>query len=168
MKIVIVVLLSTVSIFAQDANQSLYSKGLRACLEKEVQQYSKFSERDLRNVIVLKNYQLTDKLPPQLGEIKIQYLDNSELAQKFKSRKKNEKKMRDEIPIIEMYPLYDEGNKLYFAYNNYWFGSSEKGGFFTRKRTIYSHSLEGGRHAEIGFDPATGAFKIERVKLWGI
>ncbi len=167
MKLVFVLLFS-VAIFAQDAKESLYSRGLRACVEKEIQEYSKFSDRDLRNVIVLKNSQLTDKLPPQLGEIKIQYLDNSELAQIFKLRPKNEKKLRDAIPVIEIYPLFDEGDKLFFAYANFWFRYAEKGGWFSRKRIIYGLSLEGGCRAEIRFDPAEKRFQIEQVKLWGI
>ena len=112
-------------------------------MEKEVKEYSKFSNRDLRKVTVLKNSQLTDKLPSQFGEIKIQYLDNSELVQKFKLNHRDINKTRD---------------KSY----------SEKGGILTRKKLMHNWALEGGGHAEIGFDSNDGKFVIKKVELWGI
>ncbi len=45
---------------------------------------------------------------------------------------------------------------------------SEKGGFFTRRKLMFTRSLEGGCHAEIEFDPFQDKFVIKEVKLWGI
>ena len=168
MKKAALILLFSLSICAQEATENLYSRSLKACLEKEIQTYSKFSNRDLRNVIVRQDNNLTKDLPTQFGEIKVEYLDDSGLVQRYKMRAKNNEKTRGEIPVIEIYPIYDKGSKLRFAYSNFWFSYAEKGGFFSRKNTIYKFGLEGGCQAEIGFDPAQQKFVIEKVELWGI
>ena len=153
---------------AQISADTLYAKGLRACLEKEVASYSKFSSRDLRNVIVVKDDKLTEGLPFQLGEIKVQYLSGDQLALAYKNRSTEKKNERREIPIIELIPIHDNEGKLYFAYKNYWFSYSEKGGFFTQKKRVFGFALEGGCHAEIGFDEVEKRFVIGKVELWGI
>ncbi len=160
------ILIFSVSIFAQKSADTLYAKALRACLDKEFESYAKFSNRNLRNVIVAYEFDLTHELPTQPGETKVQYLDNNELAEKYKALPKAERERG--IPFIKIFPLYDKEDKLVFAYNNYWFTYSEKGGFFSRKKFTYGRGLEGGCHAYIGFDPAQKRFIIERVELWGI
>ncbi len=147
-------------------NKTLYSRGLQACLEKEKADYAKFSARDLSKVNVEYDFDLTRELPSELGEIKLQYLNSFELAAKYKALPKAERERG--IPFIKIFPLSDKENKLMFNYNNYWFTYSEKGGFFTRKKFMFTRSLEGGCHAEIEFDPLQQKFVIKEAKLWGI
>lgn len=159
-------LLFTTSLSAQEKSDSLYARGLQACLEKEVASYSGFSGMDFRNVIVLKNLHITRDLPTQLGEVAVRYLSNYELAEEFKKLSKTQRERG--IRFQEIFPLSDRDDKLRFAYNTYWFTYSEKGGFLSRKRINVGHALEGGCHAEIGIDPDSKRFVIENVTLWGI
>lgn len=152
--------------FSLENKKSLYAKGLQACAEKEVVQYSKFSNRDLRNVSVSYNFDITSELPKQLGEITIQYLSDYELAEKYKALSKSERERG--IPYIKIFPLYDKNDRLFFSYNNYWFTYSEKGAFFSRKKFMYFHELEGGCHAEIVYDSVQQKFVIKSIELWGI
>lgn len=152
---------------AQDTKDNLYSRGLKACLEKELVSYKDFSSQDLRNVIVVKDDKVTYDLPSQFGEIKVEYLTLYELAQRYQLRKPD-KSSRSEIPVIEISAIFDEGENLVFAYRNSWFSYQRKGGFLQKKREIYGFALEGGCRAKIGFDRATKRYSIQSTELWGI
>jgi len=165
-KKLILILLFSFSVFPQKGQETLYSKGLQACLDKEFASYAKFSERNLRNVFAEYDFYLTRELPTQLGETKVQYLSDSELIEKYKLLSKAERERG--VPFIKIFPLSDKEDKLIFAYNNYWFTYSEKGGFFSQKQFIHQRALEGGCNAYIGFDPAQKRFVIEKVELWGV
>jgi len=165
-KTLICILVLSISVFSQENKESLYAQGLQACAEKEVAQYKKFSNRDLRNVIVSYNFDITSKLPKQLGEITVEYSRDYELAEKYKALPKPERERG--IPYIKIFPLYDKNDKLFFAYNKYWFTYSEKGGFFSQKKFLYNHGLEGGCHAEIVYDSGQQKFVIKNVELWGV
>lgn len=162
----LILLYLSISVFPQANQPSLCARGLQSCAEKEVAQYSRFSERDLRNVIVEYDLDITRDLPTRLGEVKIQYLNNDELAQKYNSLTASERERG--IPIIKIFPLIDKQDKLRFVYNNYWFKYLEKGGFFSQKKIYFSRSLEGGCIVTIGFDPERRTFAIEKVELWGV
>ena len=162
----IIIFLFAISVFPQESDGSLYARGLKACLEKEVAAYSKLTDRDLRNVIVAYDFYLTRNLPQKLDKISIRYLTDSELILEFKELP--EDKRERGIPYIKIFPISDKADRLYFAYNNYWFTYSEKGGFFSERKLISNHGLEGGCHAEIGFDAEENKFIIKRVELWGV
>ena len=136
------VFIFSISTLAQVSADTLYAKGLKACLEKEVESYSKFSSRDLRNVTVVREDKLTRDLPSQFGEIRVEYLSVDELALKFKSRL-IEKDERKELPVIEVFPIYDKGGKLFFAYSNYWFSYSEKRQPFYAKKANFWFCFRG-------------------------
>ncbi len=112
------------------------------------------------------NFDLTRALPTRIGEMKIQYLNDLELVEKYKALPKAEREQG--LQVIKLFPLYDKDDKLVFAYNNYLFKYSEKGGLFSRKKLIFGWSLEGGCHAYIGFDPGQKKFTIEKVEFWGV
>ncbi len=156
--LILIVLLAAIAI-PQNVEDSLYARGLQACLEKELTSYARFSDRDLQNVIVAKDLYLTTKLPQKMGEFSIRYLNDSELAQEFKKLPKDKRRLG--VPFIKIFPISDKNNKLYFAYNSYWFTYSEKGGVFSEKKMIFGHALEGGCHAEVGFDPIESKFVIK-------
>lgn len=163
-----VTLILSFSGLSQNSENTIYARGLRSCLEKEVGDYVKIANRDLLNVVVLRNDELTRSLPSQLGEININYLSMDDLALRYKTHRPRGNNERSELPVIKIFPLYDENGKLYFAYNNYWFSYSESGGFFTTKKRVFTLALEGGCHAQIGVDDALGKFTIKNVELWGI
>ncbi|MGQ0542389.1 MAG: hypothetical protein ACT4O9_11155 [Blastocatellia bacterium] len=135
-------------------------------MDKEFESYAKFSERDLRNVVVAYDLHITRDMPTQLGETSVQYLGDFELVEKYKVLSKAKRERG--IPYIKVFPLSDKKDKLIFAYNNYWFTYSEKGGFFSQKKFFYRHALEGGCRAHIAFDPDLKRFVIEKVELWGV
>ena len=161
-----VLLVIATAVSAQQKSDSLYARGLQACLEKEVASFSSFLKEDLRDVVVLSDIYLTRNLPDQLGEVRVTYLDDYKLADKFKTLSKADREKG--IRFQKIFPLSDKDDKLRIAYNTYWFTYSKKGGFFTRKKIMFGHALEGGCHAEIGFDPVQKKFVIEKVTLWGI
>jgi hypothetical protein len=134
-------------------------------LEKE-SKFLKVSTDGQSNVVVSYDDNLTRELPTQFGETKIEYLNDHELAEKYVSTLKNQR--GEGIPVIKIFPLYDKDEKLFFAYNNYSFSYSEKGGFFSKKKFIYRWALGGGCHAEIGLDASSQKFVIKKVELWGI
>ena len=166
MKTLVLILLLSISVFTQESKETLYSRGMRACLDKEFESYAKFSERDLRNVFVAYDLFITREMPIQFGETRVQYLGDYEMAEKYKALPKAKRERG--IPYIKIFPLSDKEDKLLFAYNNYWFTYSEKVGFFSQKKFMYGHALEGGCHAYFGFDPEYKRFIIEKVKLWGV
>ncbi|MEO8650271.1 MAG: hypothetical protein ABI539_13985 [Acidobacteriota bacterium] len=92
------VMTPTAIVLAQKTKDNLYSRGLKACLEKELVSYKDFSSRDLRNVFVLKDDKVTYGLPTQFGEIKVEYLTLDDLAQRYRERRaKTTKQERTEI-----------------------------------------------------------------------
>lgn len=166
MKAVVLIVFLAMAVFAQGNEDSLYARGLQACLEKQLASYASFSDRDLRNVIVAYDFYITRNLPKKMGEISVRYLDDSELIQEFRKLSKEERKRG--VPYIKIFPISDREEKLYFAYNTRWFKYSEKGGFFSERRLIHSHGLEGGCNAEIAFDSSEKKFYISEASLWGI
>jgi hypothetical protein len=162
---ILLILFFATSVFPQNNDGSLYKRGLQACLEKEAAAYSRFSDRDLRNVNVLYDFALTRDLPTKLGDISIRFLTNSELVQEFKKLPKDKRERG--IPYMKIFPIRDKDDRLFFAYNNYWFTYSEKGGFFSERKLISSHGLEGGCRAEIGIDAIETKFIIKGVELSG-
>ncbi len=148
------------------SHETLYSKGLKACLQKEIEEFPAFYETDLTKVVVLYDLDLKRQLPNRTGEIELEYFDELGLAQKFKALPKEKRKRG--IRVQRIFPLSDKGNKLIFAYNTYWFTYSEKGGIFTGRNLEFNFGLEGGCHAEIAFDPTQDKFVIKEVKLWGV
>lgn len=151
----------------QGVKDNLYSRGLKACLEKELESYKDFSSRDLRNVIVVQDDKVTYGLPSQFGEIKVEYLNLYELAQRYMSRK-SDKDSRKDIPVIEISAIFDEGEDMFFAYRNSGFSYKRKGGFLQKKQDTFGFALEGGCRAKIRFDQVTRRYSIENTELWGV
>jgi hypothetical protein len=161
----VIILLLAGSLLCQNQSVSLYARGVQACLEKE-SEFLKTPPHGESEVIISYDEDLTRELPTQLGPTKIKYLNNRELAEKYVRTQKNQR--QDGIAVIKIFPLYDKDGKLFFAFNNYSFSYSEKGGFFSKKKLFYRWALGGGCHAEIGFDASSQKFIIEKVELWGV
>lgn len=132
---------------------NLYLKALSACVEKQAQEYRKFSvARDYQNRVVERNIFLTDTLPTRIGEYRIEYLDASELAARYKSSRKR-------LPIISVRPMVNEEGMLRISLADYWFSYE--------KRSL-TYSLEGGCNVFFRYDCERKAHVLDRVDLWGV
>lgn len=168
LKKLVLILFAAQCVFAQAKEENLYSRAFRACLEKEISSFAKFSSRDFARIFVLEDTDLTRDMATEIGRTKIEYLNEPTLVRIYKTLVKDRYKERGAVPVIKIFPLADKAGKLQFAYNNYWLEYHEKGGFLSAKKRYFSYALEGGCHADIGFDPAAQKFVIKKVKLWGV
>ena len=132
---------------------NLYLSALSACVEKQAQAYGKLgSERDYLNRIVEYNLFLTEKLPTQIGEYRIEYLNGDELVARYK-------RLRKAFPILSMRPMVSEDGMLKIGLADYWFSSE--------KRSL-TYSLEGGCNVFFRYDCEKKMFVLDKVDLWGV
>jgi len=136
------------------ANESnLYARTLSACLAKELEDYGELGTRvDYENRVVERNIHLTDKLPTQYGKIKVQYLDSEMLRERYQ-------KTRQEIQVLSLRPMKNDGTTLIISVGNYWFGY---------KKNSYNYGLEGGCTVNFNFDSSQNDFALTKIYLWGI
>ena len=134
-------------------DNNLYLRALSACVEKQAEAYKNLDkERDYLNRIVEYNLFLTQKLPTQIGEYRIEYLNGDELVARYK-------KLRKPFPILSMRPMVNEEGVLRISLLDYWFSYE--------KRSL-RFSLEGGCNAFFRYDCEQKAFVLDKVDLWGI
>lgn len=150
------VLLLAASAFSRTADApegNLYLKALSACVEKQSQEYKRLNlGRDYLNRIVEKNIFLTEKLPTQIGEYRIAYLDGNELVATYKRNRKP-------IPLLSMRPMVNEEGVLRIGLVDYWFS-------FEKRAATYS--VEGGCNVFFRYDCEQKVHVIEKVELWGV
>jgi hypothetical protein len=145
-------------VFSQTKNtlsnsSNLYERTLSACLAKELEDYGKLGTRvDYENRVVERNIHLTDNLPTQFGKIKVEYLDSETLRERYQ-------KTRQEIQILFMRPMKNEGATLIISIGNYW---------FSYKKKSYNYGLEGGCTVKFNFDSSQNEFALTKIDLWGI
>ena len=109
------VLLLTDYAFPQTAAclKAIYLRALSACVEKQAQEYKNLGGgRDYLNRIVEHNIFLTQKLPTQIGEYRIEYLNGDELVAKYK-------RLRKPFPILSMRPIVNEEGMLRIGLGDY-------------------------------------------------
>lgn len=166
LKVTVLLLIFAATAFSQEPAKSLYARGLEGCLTKALAGRGAGSEKRPDSVVVSYNLDLINELSAQLNDLKVEFLSDEDLAERFKRLPKSEQKRG--IQVIKIFPIKDKGNKLFFALNNYWFSYDEKGGVISQKQLIYNWALEGGCRAEIGFDARERKFIIQNVELWGV
>jgi hypothetical protein len=100
---------------------NLYERTLSACLAKELEDYGKLRTLrvDYENRVVERNIHLTAKLPTQFGKIKVEYLDSETLRERYQ-------KTRQEIQVLSIRPMKNEGSTLIISIGNYWFSYKKK------------------------------------------
>jgi hypothetical protein len=144
-------------------NFNLYERAVSACVAKKLKDYGtqgeetrlRFSER-----IFLYDDILTVKLPSQFGEVKVSYLTSDQLNVLFQSRSKQKPKTeRTEIPFTTIQPMRNEGTTLIISLSDYWFSS---------KKHMSFHALEGGCVVSFNFDDGVDNFVVSKTELWGI
>ena len=144
---------------------NLYERALSACVTEQLKQYgNQSSEMRLRliNRIIERDDFLTDKLPTQVGEIKIEYLDRQAIVERYKKRrddKTRDKESRAEIPVTVISPIWNEGNILKISFRDWWISYNKR---------VYNQALEGGCIVDFKFDGPLDDFVITKTDLWGI
>jgi len=152
--------LSALNAFSQaqvkpTAGTNLYERALSACVIEQLKQYGgQSSETRLRliNRIIERDDILTDKLPTQFGEIKVEYLDRQSIVERYK-------KNRAEIPVTVMTPMKNEGKTLKISFRDY---------YVSYKKRVFSYALEGGCIVDFNFDSQLDDFAITKTDLWGV
>jgi len=135
------------------AEGNLYLRALSACVEKQAHEYKNLGGgRDYQNRTVEKDTFLTAKLPAQIGEYRIEYLDRNELTARYR-------KTRKPIPVLSVRPLVNEGGMLKIGIVDYWFSYAKRSTYF---------SLEGGCNVFFRYDCDQKVHVIEKVDLWGV
>jgi len=144
---------------------NLYERALSACVTEQLKQYGNQSSETrlhLMNRIIERDDFLTDKLPTQVGEIKIEYLDRQAIVDRYKKKrddKKRDEESRVEIPVSVISPIWNEGNILKISLRDWW---------ISYKKRVYNQGLEGGCIVDFKFDSQLDDFVITKTDLWGI
>jgi hypothetical protein len=138
------VILLTGFTFAQTAKQpiekNLYVRALTEILPK------------LDNVIIENNLFLNSGFPKQINSSPIDYLDNLELIKRYKEKKQD-------LRVIRMFPMSNEGNLLEISFNYYW---------VNYKRKSLNFSLEGGIKVIFRYDCDRGEYVVDKTVPWAV
>lgn len=142
------------NIAASQDEDNLYAVALSACVKKEFEEYGNIasSGRTFFNRIVEYDLHLTEKLPTQFGDFKIEYLTGGELLERYK-------KTRQKLSVFKMFPMRNEGAILKINLSHYYASVS-------KKRFLYE--LEGGCQTEFKYDSPKEKFVLSKVELWGV
>jgi len=134
---------------------NLYERALSACVAEQLKRFGgQSSETRLRliNRIIEEDDILTDKLPTQFGEIKVEYLDRQAI---FERSKKN----RAELFVTVMLPMKNDGKTLKISFRDH---------YVSYKKRVFSYALEGGCIVDFNFDSLLDDFAITKTDLWGV
>ncbi|MCA1630417.1 MAG: hypothetical protein LC785_11735 [Acidobacteria bacterium] len=158
-------LLLTTSAFSQErkipvVEHNLYDRALFASLGKMDKEWSHIDDAamgnririDYHNMIVEKNRNITEGLPSQLGEYRVEYLDAQELIDRYK-------RLRKEFAILVAYPMVNEGERLEITFNVYWIG-------YIKGRLFYA--LSDWSKVYFRYDCEKREYVVEQVKLGGV
>jgi hypothetical protein len=118
-------------------------------MEKE---WGSQAHTDYHNMIVEKNRNITEGLPSQRGEYRVEYLDSQELVDRYK-------KLRKEFPILVAYPMANEGERLKITFNVYW---------ISYKKGRLNYGLSDWSKVYIRYDCEKREYVVDEVKLGGI
>lgn len=143
------------SCFAQKAERNLYAEALSACVNEEAVDYGK-SGRDYKHHLVLKHDGVTNDLPVQFGEIRVEYLTEDELAKRYK-------KNHQELQILTMNSMESDGTKITINTASRFFSTK-----ISSKQRKYFYALEGGCSTEFSYDPEQKQFILTKTELWGV
>jgi hypothetical protein len=93
--------------------ENLYSKALFASITEMEKSWGRIDDSngrggirtDYRHMLVERDPEITDHLPSQLGDYRVEYLDSQAQIDRFK-------KLRKEFSILRIHPLQSEGSRL--------------------------------------------------------
>ena len=158
------------SAFAQgnkpgDENR-LYSKALFASLMKFAELDETLKSRgafigndcgdrlcaDYRNMTVERYREITDGLPSQLGDYRVEYLDAQGLIDRYR-------KLRKELPILIAHPMENERERLTISFTFHWFS-------YKKRSLIYA--ISEWSNVYFRYDCEKREYVIDEVKLGGV
>jgi hypothetical protein len=162
--ILLVVALLSCSAIAQTPKQpveaNLYSRALFASLGEMDKSWGNVDNSvrgsrvrtDYHDMIVEKNRDITEGLPSQLGEYRVEYLDVQGLIGRYK-------KLRKPFAILVVRPMENEGERLKISFTVYWI-SHEKGSL--------NYGLSDWSNVYFRYNCEKREYAIDEVKLGGI
>jgi hypothetical protein len=161
----VLLLLLTSSALSQQRNKpavenNLYYRALFASLEKMDREWGKINDAAMRkrartdyhNMIMQWSPWITDELPSQLGEYRIEYLNSRELVARYI-------KLRKEFPTLKVYPMVNEGERLCIHFNVYWVSYNKRG---------LNYALSDWSKVYFRYDCERREYVIDEVKLRGV
>lgn len=160
---VVVVFLSAHAAFPQKSTappkeDSLYFKALSASIIEMEKSYGHQDNSDLgvrtdyHHMLVERDLTITEDLPEQFGDYRVDYLEVQDVVAKCKL-------LRKPFAILKIFPIKNEGPRLKITINVYW-ASYKKG----RLELALSDWSE----VELRYEHETESFAISKVKLGGI
>ena len=162
---VALLLLLPPSVFAQGGakpavENNLYYRALFASLDKMAKSWGKGDESergsrirtDYRNMIVETNREITEGLPSQLGEYRVEYLDSQGLIDRYR-------KLRKPFAILVSHPMKNDESRLEISFTLHWFS-------FGKGQSLYA--LSDWSAVYFRFDCEKREYVVDEVKLGGI
>ena len=107
---------------------------------------------DYHNMIVERNLHITEGLPSQLGEYRVEYLDPGDLIERYK-------KLRKDFAILVVYPMVNDKERLRITFNVYW---------ITYEKRSLSYALSDWSNVYFRYDCENKKYVVDEVKLGGI
>jgi hypothetical protein len=140
--------------------ENLYSKALFASIAEMEKSYGHTDDSvsgtrirtDYHHMFVEKDVGITNDLPEQFGEYRVEYLDTENQIAKCKE-------LRKPFPILKIQPMKSEGARLKIQVTVYW---------AEYKKSKLNFGLSDWSDVEFRFNCETQSFVISNVKLGGI
>jgi hypothetical protein len=108
--------------------------------------------RDYRHMLVEKDPEITDRLPSQLGDYRVEYLDKRAQIDRYK-------KLRKAFPILRIHPMQNEGARLEIEVSV---------SYFTHEKRRWLFAVSDWSDVEFHYDCEKQKFVVSAVKLGGI
>lgn len=144
----------------QVAGANLYYRALFASLDKMDREWGKIDDSvtgsrirtDYHNMVVEKNRNITEGMPSELGDYRVEYLEPRELIDRYKERRK-------EFAILVAYPMVNEGERLEIIFNVYW---------VSYKKSRLNYALSDWSKVYFRYECDKREYVVDEVKLGGI
>lgn len=140
--------------------ENLYSRALFVSLAEMQKTWGQIDDSDggtrlrtdYQHVFVEKNPEITDGLPTQQGDYRVEYLDSREQMDKYKL-------LRKEFGILRIHPLQSDGSLLKIQVSV---------SYFTYQHRKFLFAVSDWSEVEFRYDCETKKFVISGIKLGGI
>jgi DNA-binding transcriptional ArsR family regulator len=140
--------------------ENLYSKALFASIAEMEKSYGHMDDSvsgtrirtDYHHILVEKDLGITDDLPEQFGEYRVEYLDTQNQIARYKG-------LRKPFSILKVQPMRSAGARLKIQVTVYW---------VEYKKSKLDLALSDWSDVEFRFNCETENFVISNIKLGGI
>jgi hypothetical protein len=136
----------------RDLSTDLYNLSLGACIQSGSETTSRELRPATRKVMVLDDHDFIHGLPAKIGEVQLEYLQDSALRTRYAQLKRD-------LPVIALAPMQNRGEVLVVRCWSY----SVK---VQKKKMILG--VLGGRDVEFRFDCTAGKYVLDRVNKWAL